>query len=109
MMRASRAAQIANAPDRASHSVTRSGMAGLNRYAQTWSGANFTCWKTLRYNFKMGRGLALSGVSILGHDVGGFAGPKPDPELFVRWVQAGVLMPRFSIHSWNDDGTVNEP
>jgi alpha-glucosidase len=27
----------------------------------------------------------------------------------VRWVQAGVLMPRFSIHSWNDDGTVNEP
>jgi alpha-glucosidase len=24
-------------------------------------------------------------------------------------VQAGVLMPRFSIHSWNDDGTVNEP
>lgn len=109
MMRASRAAQIAHAPDRASHLVTRSGMAGLHRYAQTRSGHNFACSKTLRYNFKMGRGLALSGVSILGHDVGGFAGPKPDPELFARWVQAGVLMPRFSIHAWNDDGTVNEP
>jgi alpha-glucosidase len=24
-------------------------------------------------------------------------------------VQAGILMPRFSIHSWNDDGTANEP
>jgi alpha-glucosidase len=24
-------------------------------------------------------------------------------------VQAGILMPRFSIHSWNSDGTVNEP
>jgi alpha-glucosidase len=109
MMRASRAAQIAHAPDEAPYVVTRSGMAGLHRYAQTWTGDNFTCWKTLRYNLKMGLGLALSGVSNLGHDVGGFAGPKPDPELFVRWVQAGVLMPRFSIHSWNDDHTVNEP
>ena len=109
MMRASRAAQIAHAPDQAPYVVTRSGMAGLHRYAQTWTGDNFTCWKTLRYNLKMELGLALSGVSNMGHDVGGFAGPKPDPELFVRWVQAGVLMPRFSIHSWNDDGTVNEP
>jgi len=51
----------------------------------------------------------LSGVSNIGHDVGGFAGPKPDAELFARWVGFGVFMPRFSIHSWNDDGTVNEP
>jgi alpha-glucosidase len=109
MMRASRAAQIAHAPEKAPYVVTRSGMAGLHRYAQTWTGDNYTCWKTLRYNLKIGLGLALSGVSNVGHDVGGFAGPKPNPELFVRWVQAGVLMPRFSIHSWNDDHTVNEP
>lgn len=109
MARASRAAQMAHTPGEAPYVVTRSGMTGLHRYAQTWTGDNYTCWKTLRYNVKMGLGLALSGVSNMGHDVGGFAGPRPDPELFVRWVQAGVLMPRFSIHSWNDDGTVNEP
>lgn len=109
MMRASRAAQIAHAPEARPYVVTRSGMAGLHRYAQTWTGDNYTSWPTLRYNLKMGLGLALSGVSNMGHDVGGFAGPKPDPELFVRWVQAGILMPRFSVHSWNDDGTVNEP
>ncbi len=45
----------------------------------------------------------------VGHDVGGFAGPRPDPELFVRWVQNGIFHPRFTIHSWNDDGTTNEP
>jgi alpha-glucosidase len=84
-------------------------MAGMQRYAQTWSGDNFTAWKTLRYNQKMGLGLALSGVSNTGHDIGGFAGPSPEPELLLRWVQAGILMPRFSIHSWNSDGTVNEP
>ena len=109
MTRASRHAQIAAAPDRRPYVVTRSGMAGLQRYAQTWSGDNLTEWKTLRYNARMAIGLALSGVSNSGHDVGGFAGPAPSPELLVRWVQAGVLMPRFSIHSWNDDRTVNEP
>ena len=81
----------------------------MHRYAQTWSGDNYTSWETLKYNIKMGLGLALSGVSNTGHDVGGFAGPRPEPELLVRWVQAGILMPRFSIHSWNDDGTANEP
>jgi len=109
MMRASRRAQIEARPDEHPYVVTRSGMAGLQRYAQTWTGDNRTEWKTLRYNARMAIGLALSGVSNSGHDVGGFAGPAPDAELLVRWVQAGVLMPRFSIHSWNDDRTVNEP
>lgn len=108
MMRASREAQREHDPARRPFLVTRSGMAGMHRYAQTWSGDNYTSWETLKYNIKMGLGLALSGISNAGHDVGGFAGPRPDPELFVRWVQAGILMPRFSIHSWNDDGTANE-
>jgi len=109
MLRASRAAQLAHAPDQPPFLVSRSGAAGMQRYAQTWSGDNFTSWSSLRWNIPMGLGLALSGVSNIGHDVGGFAGPRPNPELFARWVGFGVFMPRFSIHSWNDDGTVNEP
>jgi alpha-glucosidase len=109
MMRASRDAQKCFAPGRRAFVVSRSGAAGMQRYAQTWSGDNTTSWKTLRYNIKMGLGLALSGVSNSGHDVGGFTAPAPDAELFVRWVEAGIFMPRFSIHSWNTDGTVNEP
>ncbi|WP_323121205.1 glycoside hydrolase family 31 protein [Burkholderia alba] len=109
MMRASRDAQRAHAPERRPFLVSRSGGAGMQRYVQTWSGDNATSWETLRYNLKMGLGLALSGVSNLGHDIGGFSGPAPGPELLLRWVQFGVFMPRFSIHSWNDDGTVNEP
>lgn len=53
--------------------------------------------------------MSLSGLYNVGHDVGGFSGDRPDPELFVRWVQNGVMHPRFTIHSWNDDHTVNEP
>ncbi len=109
MMRASREAQKAQAAGKRPYVVTRSGMAGLQRYAQTWSGDNTTNWETLKYNLKMGQGLVLSAISNIGHDVGGFAGPKPDAELFLRWVQSGIFHPRFSIHSWNDDGTPNEP
>jgi alpha-glucosidase len=109
MMRASRQAQAEHAPGEVPFVVSRSGCVGMHRYAQTWSGDNSTSWETLRYNLKIGLGLALSGVSNSGHDVGGFAGPAPDAELLVRWVEMGVFMPRFSIHSWNDDGVVTSP
>lgn len=81
----------------------------MQRYVQTWSGDNRTSWQTLRYNTRMGVGMSLSGLYNVGHDVGGFAGNKPDAELFARWVQNGVMHPRFTVHSWNDDATVNEP
>jgi alpha-glucosidase len=109
MMRASRDAQREHAPGRRPFLVSRSGGVGMHRYVQTWSGDNHTSWETLRYNLKMGLGLAMSGVSNSGHDIGGFSGPAPDPELLARWVAFGIFLPRFSIHSWNDDGTVNEP
>ncbi|OAJ62015.1 alpha-glucosidase [Paraburkholderia ginsengiterrae] len=109
MMRASHDAQREHAPDRRPFLVSRSGGVGMHRYVQTWSGDNYTSWETLRFNLKMGLGLAMSGVSNSGHDIGGFSGPAPEPELFARWVAFGIFLPRFSIHSWNDDGTVNEP
>lgn len=109
MMRASHDAQREYAPDRRPFLVSRSGGVGMQRYVQTWSGDNYSSWETLRFNLKMGLGLAMSGVSNSGHDIGGFSGPAPGPELFARWVAFGIFLPRFSIHSWNDDGTVNEP
>jgi alpha-glucosidase len=109
MLRASSLAQCEHAPSKRPFLVTRSGGPGLQRYAQTWTGDNATDWKTLRYNLRMGHGLSLSGVFNFGHDVGGFAGPKPEPELFLRWIEQAVYWPRFSIHSWNNDGSANEP
>ncbi len=108
MTRASQEAQRAHAPDKRPYLICRSGAPGIQRYAQTWSGDNRTEWKTLRYNIRTGLGMSLSGLLNVGHDVGGFSGPRPDPELFVRWVQNGIFHPRFTIHSWNADQTVNE-
>jgi alpha-glucosidase len=109
MMRASWEAQREFAPEKRPFLITRSGTVGMHRYVQTWSGDNYTSWETLRYNIKMGIGLALSGISNVGHDIGGFSGPAPSAELLLRWVQFGIFLPRFSIHSWNDDKSVNEP
>ncbi len=96
-------------PDQRPFVISRSGCPGIQRYAQTWSGDNDTSWHTLRWNIPMGLGLSLSGAPATGHDVGGFHGAAPEPELFLRWIQNGVFHPRFTIHSWNTDGTVNEP
>jgi alpha-glucosidase len=109
MLRASAQAQREHAPMKRPYLVTRSGGPGLQRYAQTWTGDNRTGWKTLRYNLRMGHGLSLSGIFNFGHDVGGFAGEAPEPELFMRWIEQGIYWPRFTIHSWNDDGGASEP
>lgn len=109
MARASRRAQAEHAPGDVPYVVSRAGGAGLQRYAQTWTGDNRTGWDGLKWGIRIGLGLALSGISNLGHDVGGFAGPAPEPELFLRWIQLGIFLPRFSIHSWNDNGIASEP
>ncbi|MGQ4002639.1 glycoside hydrolase family 31 protein [Francisellaceae bacterium CB299] len=109
MTKASYEAQLSFAPNKRPYLITRAGCAGLQRYAQTWTGDNRTEWKTLKYNLEMSKGLSLSGIYNFGHDIGGFSGPAPDAELFIRWIQHGIFYPRFTIHSWNDDKSVNTP
>ena len=96
-------------PDARPYIVCRSGSAGIQKYAQTWCGDNYTSWKSLQYNIPIITGMGLSGQPNEGADIGGFAGPAPEEELFVRWVQNGVFQPRFSIHSASNDNTVTEP
>lgn len=108
MAQASYQAMREHAPSKRPYLITRSASVGAQRYAQTWSGDNETSWHSLKWNTPMGLGMSLSGMPNIGHDVGGFYGEKPDAELFLRWVQCGIFYPRFCIHSWNTDGTVNE-
>lgn len=89
--------------------VCRSGSSGIQRYAQNWCGDNYTSWETLKGNIPTILGMGLSGQPNEGADIGGFAGPAPTEELFVRWVQNGIFQPRFSIHSASNDNTVTEP
>ncbi|MBQ6236209.1 MAG: alpha-glucosidase [Clostridia bacterium] len=80
--------------------VSRCAIAGTQRVASTWTGDNFTSFEELRANHKQAMTMALSGFLFFGPDIGGFAGPKPSEELFLRWLQYGVFLPRFTLHSW---------
>ncbi len=85
------------------YTVSRAGSPGIQRYAQTWSGDNTTSWRTLKWNIRTGLQMSISGMFNIGHDVGGFYGPIPSPELFLRWVQACSLNPRMVMNSWKQD------
>ena len=80
--------------------ISRCALAGTQSIATTWTGDNYTSFKELRYNHYQAMTMALSGFGFFGPDIGGFAGPKPDEELFIRWLQYGVFLPRFVLHSW---------
>jgi len=80
--------------------VSRCAIAGTQRVASTWTGDNYTDFAELRGNHRQAMTMALSGFLFFGPDIGGFAGPKPGEELFLRWLQYGVFLPRFTLHSW---------
>lgn len=88
---------------------TRSGNIGVRRMAQTWSGDNYSNWKSLKYCHFIGLTMSVSGFYFYGHDLGGFSGEMPSRELLLRFLQHGLFEPRFTIHSWNADGSATMP
>lgn len=110
MTRATFEASAARAPDKRPFTITRAGPPGIQRYAETWSGDNATSWHTLKWNLRNGLSMALSNLGKVGHDIGGFAGPRPDPELLCRWVEMMAFHPRAVMNSWKPDvGEATEP
>lgn len=78
--------------------LTRSGFAGVGRYAWAWTGDVESTWEGLRTTLRVLLGLSLSGVPFVGSDIGGFSG-NPSPELYLRWFQMAAFTPFFRLHS----------
>ncbi len=85
--------------------LSRSGYSGIQKYAQTWTGDNYSSWQALQYDNAILSSCGLSGLIHCGSDIGGFWGPDLEPELFLRWIQNGVFTPRFCIHSYKEKPT----
>ena len=85
-------------PKRRNWVFTRSGYAGVQRYASSWTGDNFSTWEHLALTPAMLLNLGLSGLAFTGPDVGGFS-DAPTPELFARWISMGAFTPFFRTHS----------
>lgn len=72
--------------------LTRASYAGGQRYAATWTGDNSSTWNHLRQTTPQLLNLGLSGFSLSGADVGGFAG-SPSPALLTRWLMLAAFQP----------------
>lgn len=96
-------------PNERPYIINRAGYAGIQRYAQVWGGDNLTDWRTVKFNIATILGMGLSGCANMGCDIGGFAGPAPEGELMLRWIQSGIFQPRFCMNSANSDNTVTQP
>ena len=87
--------------------LTRSGYAGIQRFAAVWTGDNASNWADLRRSVPMLLNLSMSGVAFCGADIGGFS-LSCTSELYARWIQLGALYPFARTHSmWL--GRLQEP
>ena len=83
--------------------ITRSCYSGIQRYSAAWTGDNLASWTHLWIASIQCQRLAISGLSFVGSDVGGFI-MQPSGELFVRWMQLALFHPFFRTHSSGDHG-----
>ncbi len=92
-----------NAPEKRPFVITRSTYAGGQRYSSGWTGDNVASWEHLKIANKQCQRVAISGMSFIGSDIGGFI-DQPDGELYLRWLQMAVFHPFFRTHSSGDHG-----
>lgn len=85
-------------PDKRTFVLSRAGFAGIQRYAANWMGDNVSRWDHLWLSIPMATGFGVSGQAFVGADIGGFAG-NSHAELYLRWMQYGVLTPFCRNHS----------
>ena len=98
MNRAGTAGLLAARPERRPFIVSRSGWAGMQRDAWNWTADVEASPEGLRQQLVTFIGLGLSGVAFTGSDIGGFSG-IPTPELYLRWLELGVVSPFCRTHS----------
>lgn len=77
--------------------LTRACCAGSQRFCSGWTGDNHSLWAHMQLSLTQMMNLGLSGMYMVGSDVGGF-GSDITPELLIRWFQLGAISPFFRDH-----------
>jgi alpha-glucosidase len=90
--------ELALRPNERPFVMSRASYAGGQRYSTTWTGDNSSTWNHLRMTVPQLVNLGLSGFSLSGADVGGFAG-SPPPDLLTKWIETSTFQPIDRDHS----------
>lgn len=90
-------------PEKRPFILSRSGYAGIQRYAAIWTGDNWSRFDQVGLSARMLMNLGLSGVAFVGADIGGFGGIAKlffkNRDLYARWIQTGVFYPFCRTHT----------
>ena len=76
----------------------RAGYIGTQRYPGTWAGDTQVSWEGMRGALRGGLSAGFGAEACWAHDIGGFTGPPPSEELYLRWAQWGLLSPFARFH-----------
>ncbi|WP_338766350.1 TIM-barrel domain-containing protein [Massilia sp. METH4] len=80
--------------------LMRAGYSGSQRFGLIpWSGDVSRSWGGLQSQMEIALQMGMQGLAYMHSDLGGFAGPVLDDELYVRWLQYGVFQPVFRPHA----------
>jgi alpha-glucosidase (family GH31 glycosyl hydrolase) len=82
---------------------SRWGGPGNHRYPIGFSGDTIVSWQSLAFQPWFTASAANAAYGWWSHDIGGHMRGMEDPELYIRWVQFGVLSPIFRLHSTKDE------
>jgi alpha-D-xyloside xylohydrolase len=76
----------------------RPGYIGTQRFPCCWAGDTQVSWEGMAGALRGGLSAGFTGESCWSHDIGGFVGPHPSEELYIRWAQWGLLSPFARFH-----------
>ncbi|HEY7722509.1 MAG TPA: TIM-barrel domain-containing protein [Pedococcus sp.] len=78
---------------------SRAGFTGSQAHGVFWAGDEDSTWAAFQSSVRAGITAAACGIVYWGWDLGGFSGPVPDSELYLRSTAAATFMPVIQYHS----------
>ena len=82
---------------------------GSHRYPLGFSGDTLVVWDALDFQPYFTANASNAGYSWWSHDIGGHHMGKRDDELYIRWLQFGVVSPINRLHSTSNEFLGKEP
>jgi len=87
-------------PDMRPFILMRAAYSGTQHYGIVpWTGDVNRTWGGLQSQPAIALEMGLQGIGYMHSDLGGFAGPNLDDELYARWLQYGVFQPIYRPHA----------
>ena len=85
--------------DRPAVTFSRAGFTGSSAFPCFWAGDEDSTWDAYRASITAGLTAASSGIAFWGFDIGGFSGPIPTAELYLRASAVATFCPIMQVHS----------